>query len=76
MGLIDSRLDDDLVENVIKAVQVHATGAEHNAALLVILISKASTRLAAIRGSVETAGLLDAVSSTIKSVPMPPPKTH
>lgn len=78
MGMVmDSSEDDERADAALESSLAHCGSDEHRAAMLVLLVSRASTRLAILRGTQEAAGLLEGIKGMLQSLPpIKPPGTH
>jgi hypothetical protein len=77
MTFVDEPSDEQRAETALDEALRECINADHRAAILVLVISKASTRLALLRGTQEAAELLAAIRNMLtKLPPIQPPGAH
>ena len=77
MTFVDEPSDEQRAETALDEALRECINADHRAAILVLVISKASTRLALLRGTQEAAELLSGIRNMlIKLPPIQPPGAH
>ena len=77
MTFVDEPSDEQRAETALDEALRECINSDHRAAILVLVISKASTRLALLRGTQEAAELLTGIRNMLtKLPPIPPPGAH